>query len=183
MQENNKFAISDIHFSHVNIIKYDNRPFKDIQEHDEINIANWNKVVEPNEDVYYLGDFCFSAQKAIKIIERLNGNIHFIKGNHDFKALNNKDFRDRLVWVKDYYELKYKGQMFCMFHFPILEWNKCHRDAIHLHGHVHGNLIGKQKDYYQHKVFDMGVNLWDYTPVNLDAIINLAKNKKTMTHH
>jgi calcineurin-like phosphoesterase family protein len=37
--------ISDLHIDHNNILKYSNRPFKDIQEMQESFISNWNSVV------------------------------------------------------------------------------------------------------------------------------------------
>ena len=48
---------SDTHFSHCNIIKYCNRPFKDVDEMNKILIQNWNNVVRPDDIVWHLGDF------------------------------------------------------------------------------------------------------------------------------
>lgn len=135
-----KYCISDLHLFHTNILKYDNRPFTNITEHDETIIKNWNSVVNHDDEVYYLGDFCFKPHIAEKYVNRLNGRIYYIKGNHE-QCLSSKIVRDRFEWIKDYYELKYQGHMFCMFHYAILEWNKGHRGSIHLHGHTHGGLV------------------------------------------
>jgi calcineurin-like phosphoesterase family protein len=52
----NKFTCADLHLGHKNIIDftYPNsdqrfRPFESVQEHDQILIDNWNKVVGPLE--------------------------------------------------------------------------------------------------------------------------------------
>ena len=51
-----RFFISDLHFSHANILKYDNRPYSDIVEHDKGLIERWNSVVTDEDEVYILGD-------------------------------------------------------------------------------------------------------------------------------
>ncbi len=53
----NIWFTSDTHFGHANIIRFCDRPFKDIQEMNERLIANWNAVVRPGDSVYHMGDF------------------------------------------------------------------------------------------------------------------------------
>ena len=53
---NKIFYISDLHFGHDNIIKYDNRPFKNTKEMEEKIIENWNNTVDNDDTVYILGD-------------------------------------------------------------------------------------------------------------------------------
>ena len=71
----NSWVISDTHFGHKNVIKYDNRPFQDVAAMDEALIKNWNSVVKPGDTIYHLGDFAFSSEdKVCEVLERLNGN-------------------------------------------------------------------------------------------------------------
>ena len=52
------FYISDLHFGHYNVLKYDNRPFSSIEEMDKKIIENWNEVVNPiYKKSYYLLKF------------------------------------------------------------------------------------------------------------------------------
>lgn len=53
---NMNYFISDLHFGHKNILKFDNRPFLNIEQHDKAIIENWNNVVGEDDDVYVLGD-------------------------------------------------------------------------------------------------------------------------------
>ena len=53
----NKWFVSDTHFSHTNIIRYTGRPFQSVNEMDERLIENWNALVEPQDTVFFLGDF------------------------------------------------------------------------------------------------------------------------------
>ena len=50
------YFISDLHLGHKNVLKFDNRPFINIEEHDKTIIDNWNSKVNDNDDVYVLGD-------------------------------------------------------------------------------------------------------------------------------
>lgn len=132
--------ISDTHFGHTNVLKYCNRPFKSIQEHDEILIKNWNSVVKPGDTIYHLGDFGFTDRDKIKkILRRLMGNKFFIRGNHD-KVMKG-EILDFFSGHGDYREIKVPDeemdlkQVIVMSHYPFESWNKRHHGAWHLHGH------------------------------------------------
>lgn len=55
------FICGDHHFSHKNIMKYDERPFSSVAEMNETMIERHNEVVKPNDEVYTVGDFCFGV--------------------------------------------------------------------------------------------------------------------------
>ena len=77
------FVIADTHFGHENVIKYCNRPFKDVDGMNYCLIKNWNETVSNNDTVFMLGDFAFGREAVEKIVPRLNGRKILIKGNHD----------------------------------------------------------------------------------------------------
>lgn len=78
------FVCADLHFGHANIIKYEDRPYKDKEDMNEGLIRNWNSVVTDKDTVYVLGDVAFcSKTKATELIARLNGRKILIMGNHD----------------------------------------------------------------------------------------------------
>lgn len=83
-----RFFTADLHLNHKNVHKY--CPGRsaiggsDLKKHDETLIANWNKVVSKDDDVYVLGDFAFCNRSELgRYVKRLNGNKHLILGNHD----------------------------------------------------------------------------------------------------
>ena len=78
------FFTSDTHFNHTNIIRFCNRPFKDVSHMNETIISNWNRVVSPEDIVFHLGDFCLGGSAEwVNVLNRLNGKIYLISGNHD----------------------------------------------------------------------------------------------------
>ncbi|MBQ4059987.1 MAG: metallophosphoesterase, partial [Lachnospiraceae bacterium] len=82
------FFTSDTHFYHSNIINFCGRPFKNVEVMNETLIANWNSVVGPDDIVFHLGDFCLGGSAEwTNILNRLNGKIYLIVGNHDIKNL------------------------------------------------------------------------------------------------
>ena len=57
------YFISDLHFGHFNIIRYDNRPFNSVDEMDKVLIDNWNSVVSDNDTVYILATRSYVNQQ------------------------------------------------------------------------------------------------------------------------
>jgi calcineurin-like phosphoesterase family protein len=80
----NKWFISDTHFSHTNIIRYTGRPFQSVNEMDERLIKNWNALIEPQDMVFFLGDFGLGTTDFLtSLCACLHGNKVCIRGNHD----------------------------------------------------------------------------------------------------
>jgi len=193
LDHQNVFFISDLHLGHSNIIKYDNRPFKDVDEMHIALIKNWNKVVKDDSVVFYLGDLSFKNDKlATWFLNQVPGKIHTILGNHDRlrDILNLKRFEAVHEYGTEINVLDKDdsrgSQHIVMSHYPILSWNRGHHGSWHLHGHSHQSLT-KNKDYdwyYKRKVLDLGCNGWDYTPQSY-AQIKEAMSKKIVAsdHH
>ena len=78
------FFTSDTHFFHANILTYCSRPFCDVADQTQQLISNWNSVVPEDGNVFMLGDFVHTGDisSVRNIIDRLNGKIWWIMGNH-----------------------------------------------------------------------------------------------------
>lgn len=128
------FVISDLHFGHYAIIKHGSRPFQNTDEMDEEIIKRWNSVVSSEDTVYVLGDMFFRGVDIDSYLNRLNGSIVIIKGNHDryFKHIKVKGFYD-------YKEIEVDGVKYVLSHYPMIAWNGQFRDSVHLYGHVHAS--------------------------------------------
>jgi calcineurin-like phosphoesterase family protein len=174
------YITADTHLGHTNILKYDGRPFDTIDDHDNAIIRRWNSKVKPNDTVYHLGDVALtSISRAARVVHALNGRIILIKGNHESTALDLHKRDNVFEAVHSYYELKDHGDLFCLFHYPIHEWNKCHHGAYMLHGHTHGN------DSYsnRYRILNVGINLHGYYPLSLDEIREMLSDRVIRSHH
>jgi calcineurin-like phosphoesterase family protein len=158
--KNKTYFTADLHFGHANIIRYENRPFKNKEEMNEVLIENWNNTIKSTDsDIFIIGDFAFATAAEIKtLLSRLRGRKHLILGNHDKVPRVDQGF----VWIGDKLEIKVEDQYIFMFHYACRVWNKSHYGAWHLHGHSHGNLPIN----FSSKSFDIGV----------DAVVNRLGN-------
>ena len=78
------FVTADPHYYHYNIIEYAYRPFKSIQEMNGTLVYNWNSIVNDNDMVFILGDFCLAPREQQKhICSLLKGYKILVMGNHD----------------------------------------------------------------------------------------------------
>ena len=160
------FVTSDLHFGHKNIIKYENRPFKDVEEMDQKLIENWNKKVGEYDTVYILGDFSwYKPRKTEEILRKLKGRKILIKGNHDVNFLK-KDFDTSLfAGIYDYLEIKENNINYVLFHYPIAEFNEKKHNWVHLYGHIH--TMNPELEKELKNSYNVGVDRHNYEPVEI----------------
>ncbi len=152
----------------------------DVNYMNETMVAEWNSIVQPEDLVYILGDVAFlPAQKATEYMRRCNGRKILVQGNHDRKLLNDPSFRRCFEEIHYYLDIVYNGHKICMFHYPIAEWDQCHRGSIHFHGHCHGNFSGLEN----RRARDMGMDATGFIVVEMERAIADAMSGKITEHH
>lgn len=173
------FFTSDTHFSHTNIIKYCNRPFKHTGEMDEAIIKNWNNKVPKDGVVFHLGDVSLTSSPGYltSILSRLNGTIYLVKGNHEKDALGKEYVRNHWKDIFDICEIEVEDdeisgviQPISMCHYPMLAWNGSHRGSWQLFGHVHGGLSNKGIIRHSPNQMDVGVDSHNFTPISYQEV-------------
>lgn len=162
------FVTSDLHFGHANIIKYEDRPFKDVEEMDNKLIENWNNIVSKDDTVYVLGDFSwYKGEKTNEILKQLSGKKILIQGNHDRNFLNDKKFnKDLFEAIYDYLVIKNDKQHYVLFHYPIAEFDGKENGYIHLYGHIH-DTNPLLEDKLEHS-YNVGAIRHNFKPVNIE---------------
>ena len=173
----NIFLTSDTHFFHDREFLYLPRGFATIEEMNEAIVERWNEVVKPEDEVYHLGDMTLTnVDAAIPYINRLNGTIRWILGNHDTEKKVDKIMDEcPKVWLLGWaYQFKYdKKFSIYLSHYPTLTANydskKFSQHVLALHGHTHQrtNWINPANPFTYH----VGVDSHNCTPVHIDEVI------------
>lgn len=182
------FFTSDLHLNHANSMKFCPafRNFSDVETMNDHIINTWNGMVKPTDIVYNLGDVVFA--KTLKdyenILERLNGQHHLILGNHDVKIRQNKEYFLRrtkqdgnplISSIQDYLRLDL-DQTIIMFHYPIEEWDKCHRGSYHLCGHIHD-----KQPKTKGRILNVCYDNWGKL-VPLEEVVKILDNEPILNH-
>jgi len=195
------FVTSDDHFWHKNIIKYCNRPWnhgldsngnmiitdQDVLDMNNALIENWNSVVNKQDIVVNLGDFCLGGKDKLsenvsKITSKLNGIKYLILGNHD---MYNTHFY-RLNGFSDVYDKPILwNDQFMFSHRPLIcrgpQYNNL--PFINVFGHVHNNMldiVNGEKipiEPVTKNTYCCCVELTDYKPVLLSSIPEIINEK------
>jgi len=176
----NLFFASDFHLFHNNVIRFDNRPFANVHEMHNVIESNWNEIVGPEDTVIYLGDLSFArakdAHEVVDFVNRLNGTIHYVLGNHD--KFDDIRKMNRFQTIQDYLEVRVRHwqhnksveTLFCCMHYPIYSWNKSHHGSYMVHGHSHMGL-SHSEFHKTHRIIDVGIMGYDYKPISYSEVI------------
>ena len=164
------FFIADTHFGHKEIINFENRPFKNTEEMNEILIQNWNKTVSEKDVIFLLGDFDKKKKEEIQqYISALNGYKILIMGNHDRVY--------PLSW--------WAGAGFQeVIQYPVIykEWFLLSPDPSHINknmpyanifGHVHGNPLYTD---VSRQSFCVSAERTGYIPLEFEEITEKMQN-------
>lgn len=158
-------------------------------------IKSWNDVVGEEDEVYHLGDVSLTnPDKTHEILQRLNGKIYLITGNHEKSTLQKQETRDRFEWIKPMYELSVdnptiegnKHQLIVMCHYGMRVWNKSHHGSWCLYGHSHDSM---EKEPWGRSM-DVGVDsayriLGEYRPFSYEEIKKImdSRTHNPIDHH
>lgn len=157
---------SDTHFGHANIIKHCNRPFASVEEMDNVLIDNINQRVKRDDILFHLGDFAWRNAKIKSYRPRIICNtIHLIRGNHD--PINPEGFTSVSNLMDTVFYHNNHTIVITLCHYAMRIWNKKHYGAWHLYGHSHGKLNAPNGEF----TFDVGVDVWNFCPINIDQVI------------
>lgn len=201
-----RYYIADCHFYHRSLLtKMDCRGFESVDEMNETMIDKWNTKVRSNDEVIILGDFSLgTAVQTSQVLDRLNGHLFLIRGNHDRFEKDKEYDGSRFGWIKDYEELNDNKRRVILCHYPIPFYNLQYRvdednnpKTYMLYGHVHNTHDEKLLQHFidtirdtviigpdgeEHKIPCQMINCFcgfsDYTPLTLDEWIENDQKRR-----
>lgn len=157
---------SDLHFGHRLVAGHrgffkDDAP--DTEAHDEHIVSVWNSLVKPQDRVWILGDMSMRGPKAFgPYVERLNGTLFLISGNHDeVHPMFRDSYKKQRAWL-NYFESVQSaarirvnnGREVLLSHFPYTgegartgpdrhtQWRLRDEGTPLVHGHTHDSQQG-----------------------------------------
>lgn len=156
-----EYFISDLHFNHDNILKFERVEFKTIEEHNEFIIASINKVVTKFDTLYILGDL----GDNLELIKRINGRKILVMGNHDKGAkANYEEYFDEVYTTPVYF-----SRRVVLSHIPI----PVTKGTLNVHGHLHGSFLNSSNH------LNVSAMLVNYRPISTKVIdIKMSKLEK-----
>ena len=189
-----KWHISDPHFYHDNVIKYEKRPFKNVHEMNDTIINNINAKVMVDDTLIWHGDVCFGNRKQWrKILKRIKCKNHIlILGNHDKNVPH-----DCFLLITTRMHIQIAGQTVILSHYPFRWpwWKRMWKGSIRfverriyddgkaflIHGHTHGNgVVAPHEAGPTDRAIHVGVDQWNFFPVShkqIEKIINSRASK------
>lgn len=153
---------------------------------DEVLIENWNNTVGSDDTVFHLGDFSYGGSAEwTRVLERLNGNIYLIMGNHDMKNLR-KGYYQYFADVQQQMFIVVDGQKLLLNHYPMLTYGWAYCDVWQLFGHVHSGPLNTSPtqgvDIPRLKMlmptqYDVGVDNNGFCPVSFAKVKGIIERQ------
>lgn len=171
-----KWFTSDTHFNHKRTLELSRRPFRNVEEMNEVLIENWNHVVGKDDVVFHLGDF-----GDYEFSKYLNGEIILLFGNYERKDISKgviteeelvSKYNFRKVYTEKIVQYDVDGEVFYLVHEPVhAEAVKDELNSFYLYGHVHKLQMVKKNG------LNVGVDCHNFTPISLDDV-KMYRNEK-----
>ena len=176
------FFTSDPHLGHDKDFVVQARGFETVEEMNAEIIRRWNERIYPDDDVYVLGDLTLGdVEEGIRLIAKLNGYLHIMRGNHDTdKKVERYLELPNVVSVQYADVLKYGKAVFWMGHYPTITANydddkPWAKHVVCLFGHTH-----QEQPFYNNNpyMYNVGMDAHNCTPITIDEIIADIRKKK-----
>lgn len=185
-----KYFTSDTHFFHDKEFIWKKRGFDSLAEMHSAYIEEWKSKVQPEDDVYVLGDFFLGSDyDGIEwVLSQLPGRIHLIIGNHDTDGkIAYYKTKEQIVEVAYATMIVDQKRRFYLSHYVTETstlWSNTKTAVLGLHGHLHVKERHIENKPYLYNVSvdandgklvtldDVRASFWDAVKENRGDVLN-----------
>lgn len=143
-------------------------------------VERWNSAVADEDDIYILGDvFLCPPERALLILDALNGRKHLVLGNHDRTISGSVQVQRHFNVLPPLYSTTLDGIKVIMCHFPLLSWESQHYGSVMLHGHAHGKIPHDPAV----RRLDVGTDVNNYQPLEwteVKRVLGIQQEKNAL---
>lgn len=181
------FFTSDWHFGCDDIIKRENRPFKNIEENEEYVINDINSRCGKEDKLYVVGDMItyndnikIDIKDIESVIKRINTKIVLIMGNNEQRLMRDRynndirQFREEckkigIETVREDDYISFGDRIFYINHYP----RNQKEIYVNLFGHTH-----RVTGLYKEKGLNVGTDLNHFRVYSEEDILYLLSEKE-----
>lgn len=181
------YFTSDWHIGHNKEFIYKPRGFSTPEEMDTAILLRTNEIVQPEDELWILGDLAMSSREDEwnRVFYNLNcQHIHFIQGNHDSdNKMDIYEYNYKMEFHGYADMIKYgKRYHFYLSHYPTLVGNMDDAKKKHILYNLSGHTHSKLKFYPNlPSVYNVSVDAHDCYPVSIEQIIkDIMKRKEQL---
>lgn len=167
------FVTSNLQLGRPSAINRFDRPFKDVQEMNNVLIKNWNEHVSPGDIVYHLGNFAWDPKIAQDALSNLNGKIYLMPAENDDAIMHlhskgqlpsNAGMMNRIMPLK--------SAECTMSYWPMSAWPHFEEGYYSIIGYPDHNF----KSDPERKIINVCSDLWNFKPQELERLISTFKD-------
>jgi calcineurin-like phosphoesterase family protein len=170
-----RYWTSDWHLGHINIIRYSERPFDDVETMNRSIIDSMNERLGADDELWLLGDYAMGKiADTLPLIGLVHGYKVLVAGNHDrcwighgeqsanWKSRYEEAGFDRILQGPQVTEIE--GRKVKVHHFPyrgdshdedrFVPYRPIDSGDVLIHGHVHRSWRVSERQY------NVGVDAW-----------------------
>ena len=160
---------SDLHFSDPGALKVFDRPFADVAAVNHHLLAEWQRLVRPDDTIICLGDVAhpdaWLDPRLMLDLRACPGHRLLVRGNHDTRrgGLLTGGFNRQCDFA-----LYAADPPLALSHEPL---EAVPVGAVNLHGHFHEGTEPTRRH------INLAVERWEYSPVRMTHVVEVARRR------
>jgi calcineurin-like phosphoesterase family protein len=184
------YITSDLHLNHSNIIKFCNRPFRDIKQMDEYIFRQIDALPE-NSQLINLGDVAMAYRTPLPVMQyyvsrmkKNNKKLVLILGNHDREVIKGYEAYD--YFMDAGFDRVYEHPILLerygiiLSHEPIFLTEEM--PYFNVHGHIHNSIM--TTNYFEqscalNRYINACVDVNGFAPIKLNDILSYVEKEST----